>query len=123
MLAQEAAAGAEAQELRTEALVLAQMKTNFQQLLIAMTASAQALADVGDDIAALHAQAAQLTHAGAPVPKQEILPVFHRLGQLFEVCSSMWSPQGGTKLGEGSASVQRALRAGTAGRAADERRE
>jgi hypothetical protein len=71
--------------LRTRVLSLLQLRTNFQQLIIAMTASAQALQRLQQEMAELVSSAEGLVQSMASVPKHEILPIFHKTGQLLEV--------------------------------------
>lgn len=78
-------AGPAAEVLRVEALALVQMMTNFLQLIIAMTASSQVLLDTQNEMSTLVATAHSLVCSMAAVPKQDILPMFHKVGRLFEV--------------------------------------
>jgi hypothetical protein len=74
------------QRLHTQILSLTQLRTNFQQLIIAMTASAQALQRLQQEMSALMSSADALVQSLQSVPKHKILPIFHKTGQLFEVC-------------------------------------
>jgi hypothetical protein len=80
-------AGAAAETLRVEAIAVVQMMTNFLQLIIAMTASSQVLLDARNEMSVLVAKAHSLVSTMAAVPKQDILPLFYKVGRLFEVMS------------------------------------
>ena len=68
-----------------EALTLVQQMANCQQLVIAMTTSARILTETQSKMSALVSDADDLVCSKAAVPKHEILPLFHQVGQLFHV--------------------------------------
>ena len=76
---------AQKHSLCLDAMRLVQIMTSFQQLIVAMTTSSRTLNDTQARMSELVSRADELVCSAAAVPKTDILPIFHQVGQLFQV--------------------------------------
>lgn len=74
------------EDLQTDAMQLVQTATAFEQLTIALSNSADGMASAQAAMSETVSDAAALVASKAAVPKNEVLPMFYQLGQLFQVC-------------------------------------
>lgn len=71
--------------LQAEALFLFQVHTHLQQLVMAFGSAADSLDHLQSELSDVVSQVTSLISSARSVPKQNVMPLFHRIGQLYEV--------------------------------------